>query len=256
MKTHSHIKPLWLTIISAWLLLLMGCAGTETPRHHPGAIQPLTYPFMAHNGKYGWWLIRYQFHWPPEENPLWHLDMLVANEIVKPVLHRHREDILLWRFHRRAARDGAGHQFSFIFFTESATARKVLKALRSRHALELIEASGDLARVVYDEGRTAQKSNVEDTSDPHWPHDLQKAWPWFIMGVSETWLALVGQIATDLHGHIPSATTSDLKCIYEMVRVRMTEQWREHAAHAFVHHLNALFGYEPFKVKHDTLLRF
>ena len=53
-------------------------------------------------------------HWPEHSDPAWHMDSMVAHLVVSPILNGKRPQIELWRFHRRAGRDGAGHQFNFI----------------------------------------------------------------------------------------------------------------------------------------------
>ncbi len=248
------VHPFFLVLLS--VLFLANCAAMKGLGHVPKDTPSSTYPFIAEDSDSGWWHARYRFNWPLGEEPSWHLDALAANEIIKPTLQRHRNDILLWRFHRRASRDGAGHQLSFIFFSSSSAAQKIFMHLDSHEVIERLESNEVLILKRYDEVQRSKKPNVEDTSDPHWPRDLQKAWPWFIMGVSETWLGLISRRAEELHVEANELTAQELKHAYLRVHDEVSQQWRNHGAHAFVHHLNALFGYEPFKVNPDTLLRF
>ena len=109
-------------LISVSLILFMmgiaGCATTgpqkliETPAPPPQKIASSS----------GWWFARFRMHWPAEEQVNWHLDLLIAHRIVAPALARYGDEIRLWRFHRRAVRDQAGHQFSFIFYASAQTA--------------------------------------------------------------------------------------------------------------------------------------
>lgn len=235
-------------------LLLTGCAGIGGTMPSAGKRDGL-YPLNLKTAEESWWYARYQLLWPPDEAPAWHMDALIANEIVKPVLEKQREDIPLWRFHRRANRDAAGHQFSFIFYASPGTAQKVYDALRSSEIAAKFQYTGDILHTGFDDTKAPSKPALQDTSDPSWSKDLQKSWPWFIMGSSETWLALIGQAALEV-GASSLSDTEEMKQCYIKVNERVTEQWREEAAHAFVHHLNALFGYEPFKVPQDRLIRF
>ena len=57
------------------------------------------------------------------------MDVLLAHQLFKPVLLKYAHNIELWRFHRRAGRDKAGHRFSFIFYAREATATAILNNL-------------------------------------------------------------------------------------------------------------------------------
>lgn len=250
-RVLKRLGPLLLSV-----LILTGCAGMERLKDGPKADHVDVVRLLEDSGEHEWWAVRYQFQWAPEAHPSWSLDLLTAQEIVWPALQRYQKELPLWRFHRRASRDGAGHQFSFIFFARSTVASNVFKLLESQKVHQGLVSSGDLVRVRFGAFAAAQKNGVGDTSDPKWPDELQKAWPWFIMGVSESWLALIGQNVRDLRIESGRLSVLELKDAYEEVNRRVSEQWREHGAHAFLHHLNAVFGYEPFRVSPERLIRF
>jgi len=92
--------------------LLEGCAAPSAviaaPKQEANQFSPST-------AAEGWWSVRFGLHWPARAEPAWNRDLLLADQFVRPALRQHREAISLWRFHRRAARDAAGHRFSFIF---------------------------------------------------------------------------------------------------------------------------------------------
>ena len=85
------------------MLAIAGCAttvkrkGAETIEPPPAEIARST----------GWWSARFRMFWPPEEEPLWHTDLLIAHKILAPVILQYQDRIGLWRFHRRATRDRA-----------------------------------------------------------------------------------------------------------------------------------------------------
>jgi hypothetical protein len=37
---------------------------------------------------------------------------------------------------------------------------------------------------------------------------------------------------------------------------RVTTLWRDHGQHVYLHHLNALFGYQPLVIRETNLKRF
>jgi hypothetical protein len=108
-----------------------------------------------------------------------------------PVLDAEQARISLWRFHRRAARDGAGRQFSFIFIfcAPPAAARTVNARIAASPALPLCQRNGVIAKVLYDDPAKPQRPGMGDTSDKSWTPEMQRAWPYFIMSISRLWLS-------------------------------------------------------------------
>jgi len=91
-------------------------------------------------------------------------------------------------------------------------------------------------------------NQIEATSDPNWSVNLQQAWPLYIMGVSATWLELINQ-------QIGQAQTSamsinELRKLYQNANQSITELWSNEGQHAFLHHLSAIFGYEPLQIRY------
>ncbi|MFT5447125.1 MAG: hypothetical protein ACI9DC_002300 [Gammaproteobacteria bacterium] len=63
--------------------------------------------------------------WNSEQQPAWHMDVLLAIRICAPALTANAQTIQLWRFHRRAARDAAGHRFALNIYANPTTAKTV-----------------------------------------------------------------------------------------------------------------------------------
>jgi hypothetical protein len=201
-----------------------------------------------------WWYASFKVNWPQEEDPALDTDLLIAHRIVSPVLDRYRKEILLWRFHRRAARDEAGHRFSFIFYTNAATARKIYAAIDSSAVLDRMQAEGVILKVQFDDTNTNKRPGMESTSDLNWSVPLQKAWPYFIMGVSQTWLDLISQYAGD--GRRKPLSTAEMLAFYREIGKEVEATWKKEGGHAFLHHLNALFGYGPVNLRGKLEMRF
>jgi hypothetical protein len=175
---------------------------------------------------------------------------------VAPVLNQNRNEILLWRFHRRAVRDQAGHQFSFIFYAPPETARRVFAELQSHVWLRELKDRGVVVRDAYDNTDVISRPNIEDTSDPHWPPAIQKSWPYYIQGVSEMWLGLIAEVASQASAETVPSNPDELFRLYGQVNDSIVRLWREEGQHAFLHHLNAIFGYEPLVIRQRFLLGF
>ncbi len=234
--TISILGPL------AFILLLgmAGCASTGTigPAKKEAAVS-------ARESR-GWWYANFDIAWPRGKDPAWYMDVLLAREVVSPVLQRYRKDISLWRFHRRAARDQSGDQFAFIFRTSASNARKIYAALLANPVLRRLEAKGLILKVLTDDTNKIPRPAIEDTSDPNWSLPLQKAWPYFIMGVSETWLDLISRYE-HAAGDRPRSI-AEMQTFYQKINRKLDATWQNEGGHAFLHHLDALFGYGPLNV--------
>jgi hypothetical protein len=204
----------------------------------------------------GWWTAAFSVTWPEDVEPRWHVDSLVAHRVVRPVLSQHEGNIILWRFHRRAVRDKAGHRFSFFFYCSSDTARMVFDGLQANQDLQTMKAAGIIMEDTYDDTDKVNKPRVEDTSDPNWPKVVRRAWPYFIMGVSQTWLDLVALVSGDTPDGEPSVPLEDMLAFYKEIDSSVEALWRENGGHAFLHHLNGMFGYQNVFVYEKRLMTF
>jgi hypothetical protein len=234
------------------MLAIAGCA-TTMQRKAEKTIEP---PPAETASSTGWWSARFRMYWPPEEEPFWHMDLLVAHKIVAPVLSQYKDHIRLWRFHRRAARDGAGHQFSFIFFATAETAYQVYDTLRSDAFLTEMVYAGRVIEALYDNPGRITKSRIKDTSDPNWPSLIQKSWPYYINGVSQMWLKLIAETVADMPGTDSPLSLDDDEALYKEVNATIISLWENNGRHAFLHHLNALFGYQPLVFYEKRMLNF
>jgi len=115
-----------------------------------------------------------------------------------------------------------------------------------------------VVRDTYDDTSVITRPNIEDTSDRSWSSAIQKSWPFYIMGVSEMWLNLVSEVAleTSRAGGKTSASVDEQLRFYEQVNASIDRMWKEEGQHAFLHHLNAIFGYEPLTVREKRLMSF
>jgi len=233
------------TILCALALFLSGCAASGRP-----APLPLPAGEALEDGaavERAWWRARIRFTWPEDEDPRWFLDLLAADRLIKPVLVQHRHTIGLWRFHRRAVRDASGHQFSFRFFSDLDTARRIFAQMQANPLIAELCAARLVDDMLFADLQGEPDTAVGATSDPIWSDELQSAWPHYIMGVSAMWLELIHQSAGDVSP--PAESTEALLAYYRNLDMRVNEIWRNEAQHAFFHHLNALFGYQPLMIR-------
>lgn len=204
----------------------------------------------------GWWYVRYRIKWPEGKEPAWHIDLLLANVLIAPVLDRFSNEINLWRFHRRAARDNEGHQFSFTFYSSAAIAEQIFTFMKADSLITKLKRTGTVIRDIYDDTRRIAAPYIEDTSDCTWNPLIRKSWPYYIMGVCRMWLSLIGEIAGDTKDQKKSTGVRNLITRYREVDESVKTLWREQGCHSMLHHLNAVFGYEPVIIREAHLRRF
>jgi len=196
-----------------------------------------------------WWYCRFKVQWPEDTDIDLVADLMLAHDIVKPVLDVYRSKIEYWRFHRRAVHDEAGHQFSFIYYTDPVTAAAIMVDLKKSDILQQALSENIVDKIIFDDTDNPVKPNPGDTSDQRWPPEIQNNWPAYIMGVSSTWLGLIDDLMTDS----PAVDSiQELVEQYRKVESEIASMWSRDGQHAFIHHLSAVFGYEPITIKQEV----
>ena len=127
-----------------------------------------------------WWTARFRLAWPcAEPEPQFYLDLVIAHRIVAPVLKAY--NLVAWRFHRRAGRDAAGHQFRFLFYSSRNTADAIFRMIGTTSLLQEMKEAGLIIGEWYDDPPQPQ---FEGAGDQTWPSAIQKVWPYDIHKVS------------------------------------------------------------------------
>ncbi len=241
------------TLKGMGLILLLAVLGLPCSTLTGCAISPDTAPppapdFNMPSGSddLSWWAYRFRIKWPPERPADLTVDLMLAHAVVKPSLDTHASKLSYWRFHRRAARDGTGHQFSFLFYSNPATARELYASLQASPVLKQVRDQGLVTAIVMDDPDKPVRPGVADTSDPHWSPTLQRHWPAYITGVSLLWLGLIDDAVAELPDGKRSA--ADPLAVYRAVDQRVQGIWYQEGQHAFLHHLSAVFGYRELLI--------
>jgi len=246
------LRPLNFIVIF-FALISTACSTVQidsTPTYTPTAAS-----LDAEQPERFWWQFRFKLLWPDGEPPMFSHHLLIADQIIAPALIKHEENMGLWRFHRRAGRDQAGHQLSLIFYANRETADAVAESMDENPLTQWLH-SQDLIEATYFSRRTdAELALMEDTSDREWPVEIQRSWPYFIMGVSQTWLVMLQELSAkdSLSGEVDYDT---VLAHYQTVDSKLTAQWRDFGQHAYLHHLSAIFGYQPLKIRSTELRSF
>jgi hypothetical protein len=192
----------------------------------------------------GWWYARFHIDWPEGEPTRWYVGTLIGGEVIAPIFDDYYQDVYIWRIHRRASRDGYGHVFSFIFYSTPQGAQRIYAAIENNAVVKSLLESGQLTEVSVDDVTRITRPNIEDTSDEHWPESVQKTWPAMIMGTSRMWLDLVSELAAN------ESAIGGLDAKYRNVQEAVTAIWREQGQHAVLHHINAVYAYQPLLIRY------
>lgn len=239
--------------LAAWIWIALYAAGCAQQPLQPdsGLMSPGYADVSAHAG-HAWYRACFAMPFDESGAPRWAMDLLLADRVAGPAIARHAGAIPLWRFHRRAARDGAGHRFSLLFYADAATAERLFAELDVDPLVPALVGAGYLTRLTTRCGADQLGPAPGASSDRNWDVRLQRTWPYFIMGVSAHWLALIGEVGAEVP--LASAAPDALLERYGRIGAEIDAIWRVQGQHAYLHHLSALFGYHPLSVQ--TLMQF
>jgi hypothetical protein len=235
----------WLTVLGL-ALVFAGCASQQAKVSESADPSPVD---TDANGAPQWHYLQFRFARPSPELTDRYLDLLVASEVLAPLLVEYRDRLTLWRFHRRWPNDPTGHQFSWIVRATPQTVAQLDTRIRSSAALTELESRGHLREYRVRVANVADPGALSATSDRAWPDVLQREWPYFIMGASRMWLGLVQAEAARVG-------TSDLHARYREASDAVETLWFDEGNHALFHHLSALFGYRPLRVIRRDIMTF
>lgn len=223
------------------LLIALSACTQKMPVQNQAQLRPIE---TIQNKDKGWYAVRFEILWEKEAEPNWSFGTLISGEVISPLLERHSPSIECWRVHRRAVRDATGHMLSFIFYSSQADAAILYQAFQQHQLLtELSQQHALLVKVTYDDLFNGVQTQLADTSDPVWPEVMRDSWPFFMMGVSQMWLEQVRDFKLEV------LDEADLTQRYKLIQSRLDALWQEEGKHALIHHLNALYAYQPVAVR-------
>ena len=141
-----------------------------------------------------------------------------------------------------------------VVYTDPVTADIVYDRVRKASVVQWLESSDRIVSLEMKRMHRPKLAPIARSSDTTWPPEIRNSWPWFIMGVSQTWLSLIRQVTAEQP--LDDTSPDALLDYYRSVNDRVSALWRVHGQHAYLHHLNALFGYELLIIRETNLKRF
>ena len=239
-------------VVLSLLVILSACAtppGSEpSAPEAPAAIQPSI--------TYRWWQARFHMTWPENTPPRWYIDPLLANEVIGPVLRRHPSEIPLWRFHRRAVRDDAGHRFSWIFYASPEMASAYFEEISESVMLTHLVGNSVVSRVHLDTVNDGTSQPIGATADQRWSEVMKNAWPYYIHGISRMWLDMIAAEDAAMADRPGPEHVDAFIERYRRIEADIGGVWQTEGRHALLHHLNAIFGYQPLEFIERRKIRF
>ena len=137
-----------------------------------------------------WYSFQFKFEFEQNTRPKWWLDILMIDTVVRDIMENHKNNIQLWRFHRRADHDESGHKFKLWCYTTEEVSIAIDEIARCHKSIGVLKENS----LLLDYTTENSGSGVEGTSDPRWSNEVKKAWPYYIMGISQLILELIDLI--------------------------------------------------------------
>ena len=178
-------------------------------------------------------------------NTRWWIDIFLFDTVVRECLATNSGNINIWRIHRRAADDQAGHQYSLFYYSPHELFEVVKSFIADHKAVKILQSENLLRELI----QNSKGKEIEATSDPSWPVSLQRSWPYFIMGTSQMALELIANLQDSSRPDLESASINECELYYSQLMVKFIDVWKTWGSHAFFHHINAVFGYSPLIAK-------
>jgi len=201
-----------------------------------------------------WYFYRFRLSGDFDKETKWWLDIFIIDQIVRKIIEKTsiNSKIYLWRFHRRKGKDIAGHQFSFLCYTNQSNSDEIYKFINNTDAFKILSKNDILKEYFIEEGG----KEIDGSGDRHWPEKISKSWPYFIQGASRSMVEMIKLITNDTLCSINSNNILEIEEFYQKVDKLLEYYWYEYGGHAFLHHLNGLFGYQKTKTTQTIITSF
>lgn len=178
-------------------------------------------------------------------NTRWWIDLFLFDTVIRDCLAANLKNLYMWRIHRRGKEDHTGHQFSFLYYSSPEVYDIMKSSIINHKTVEVLQGAHFLRDLLH----SHKGIEIEATSDSTWSIPLQKAWPYYIMGVSQMALELIANLHDSSRTTLDVSSINDCEIYYTQLMTKLTNVWQNCGSHAFFHHINAVFGYMPVIAK-------
>lgn len=220
-------------------LVLVGCSTTPQPQTRTLASADMSMP--------SWHSCRVQWTWEQDQPPPWAPDGLLAVAVFAPAMESVGDNLEIWRFHRRAGRDGAGRRFSFIFRSNEPAYQQIREQVLTHPLIVRLQQQGVMQTASCRDVSYWSGQELAATSDPAWSPAMQEVWPHYIHGVSRMWLELMKMHIGPVDGE---RSVEELLQASAAAHETISLVWQGEGRHALLHHLSGVFAYQPVLIRY------
>lgn len=187
---------------------------------------------------------QYWFDFNDDKGDYRHIDFSIIRYVVYDIINKYNKDILHWRFHRRFNEDKAGHIFKLFVFTDKSIGQQVKTDIDTNLLSKLLLTHRILKSIDWKEENKSDGLNdkVEGILDAQkWTIEIKKSWIHFAEGVSKLmmdWILLYDAPKIDSNTNF-----TEIDKRYKTIQDDFEGKILKDGQHAFIHHLDAFFGY-------------
>lgn len=174
--------------------------------------------------------------------------LLLAHDLFYPIIKEFENNIELWRFHRLIIlykEDNlilhSQHEFKFKFYSNIDIFNKIENKVKEYNNInKLIWEIVKKVECI----NCLHEDKIKNDKDDKWPLSICTIWPYYINGVSRSWIELIKETMNNIYlvKNISDLTFSEKLSHYNLINNKMSQDIIKWGEHAFFHHLNIMFG--------------
>lgn len=189
-----------------------------------------------------WYRINLKLKCKDISNPEFFVALAILDLLFVPAVKTFRKDLECWRFHWSSTNED-GHRLKLFFKTSHQKADEIIKFINSLDFCAFAKKEYlETQEIKYEVFGQANNTKIEVISDEGWPEEIQKSWPYFIMGASDMVIALIEEVKKKQKDELNQDDKTKLEEYYKKVEVDIALVWKGYGNHAFFHHLALLLG--------------
>jgi hypothetical protein len=173
------------------------------------------------------------------------LHLLIANEILRPVIESPDGEPWLWKFLRMSDPETGIHTFTFSFYGPQKLCSELIGHVYADETYRELKEQGYLELAGQEDLAIIRRgAEIKDIGDDSWPEEIRQVWPYYMHGVSRTWLKMAETCAESLRARMPHNTFDEKVNFYNHVKRLVTERWIRYGWASMLNPLNGMFGHK------------
>jgi hypothetical protein len=206
-----------------------------------------------YNDELKWWHLWFQIKQPPQDQGIAYpiFDLIIAHKLIKPEIDKYENSILSWHFFRRWDKDEAGHVFSFYFYCSEKIKNEICLDIEDNNVYKILK---NLDLIIKKDCVEKPKDKSGNYIWDNWPRSVNKNFPLFIHSISKYWLDLIDEIKEFIPvSKMDPQTFEEIQLYYQQIEANLNNEWLYRGSHFTLHHISAIFGYQPTIVDRNKI---